>query len=98
MLRIKEKRCYVTVLAHDWRPITIGLYYSFQCSRVSSRNNWANITYFCVKQKSSYLSIPCELGGESCSSNVDEGLALFEHEETCQDIFPYNFDIALLRY
>ncbi len=39
--------------------------------------------------------IPCELGGESCSSNVDEELALFKHEETCQDIFPYNFDIAL---
>ncbi len=39
--------------------------------------------------------IPCELGGESCSSNVDEELALFKHEETCQDIFPYNFDFAL---
>jgi uncharacterized C2H2 Zn-finger protein len=41
------------------------------------------------------VSIPCELEGESCSSNVDEELALCEHEDTCQDIFPYNFDIAL---
>ncbi len=41
------------------------------------------------------VSIPCELGGESCLSNVDEELALFEHEETCQHIFPYTFGIAL---
>ncbi len=40
------------------------------------------------------VSIPYELGGESCSRNVDEELVLFEHEETCQDIFPYNFDIT----
>ena len=41
------------------------------------------------------VPIPCELEGESCSSNVDEELALCEHEDTCQDIFPYDFDIAL---
>ena len=39
--------------------------------------------------------IPCELGGENGSSNVDEELALFKHEETCQYIFPYNFDFPL---
>ena len=41
------------------------------------------------------VSIPWELEGESCSSNVDEELASFEHEETCEDIFSYNFEIAL---
>jgi hypothetical protein len=51
MLRIKGKRCHVTVLVHGWRPIHIGLYYSFQCSRFSSRNNCANNTYFCPKLK-----------------------------------------------
>ena len=52
MLRIKGKRCHVTVLVHGLRPITIGLYYSFQCFHVSSRNNGANNTYFCPKLKS----------------------------------------------
>ena len=41
------------------------------------------------------VSIPWDLEGESCPSNVDEELALLEHEETCEDIFPYNFEIAL---
>ena len=41
------------------------------------------------------VSIPCDLEGESCSTNVDEELALLEHEETCEDVFPYNFEIAL---
>jgi uncharacterized C2H2 Zn-finger protein len=41
------------------------------------------------------VSIPWELEGESCSSNIVEELALFEHDETCEDIFPYNFKIAL---
>ena len=41
------------------------------------------------------VSIPWDLEGESCSTNVDEELALLEHEETCEDVFPYNFEIAL---
>ena len=41
------------------------------------------------------VSIPWDLEGESCSTNVDEALALLEHKETCEDVFPYNFEIAL---
>ena len=41
------------------------------------------------------VSIPWDLEGKSCSTNVDEELALLEHEETCEDVFPYNFEIAL---
>ena len=41
------------------------------------------------------VSIPWDLEGESSSTNVDEELALLEHEQTCEDIFPYNFEIAL---
>lgn len=41
------------------------------------------------------VSIPWEMEGESCTSNIDEGLAFFEPDETCEDIFPYNFEIAL---
>ena len=41
------------------------------------------------------ISIFWDLEGESCSTNIDEELALLEHEETCEDVFPYNFEIAL---
>ena len=41
------------------------------------------------------ISIPWDLEGESCSTNVVEELALLEHEETCEDVFPCNFEIAL---
>ena len=67
--------------------------------------NCANIIHFCLNQSQilqramagdleAIVSIPWDLEGESCSSNVDEELALLEHEETCEDIFPYNFQIA----
>ena len=41
------------------------------------------------------VSILWNLEGENCSTNVDKELALLEHEETCEDVFRYNFEIAL---
>jgi hypothetical protein len=41
------------------------------------------------------IPIPCELEGESCSSNIVEELALFWTWRNLRGYFPYNFEIAL---
>lgn len=41
------------------------------------------------------VSIPEELEDEFSSSNVGEELALVQDDETCEDILPFNFDVAL---
>ena len=41
------------------------------------------------------VSIPEELEDEFCSSNLGEESALVQDNESCEDIFPFNFDVAL---
>jgi hypothetical protein len=41
------------------------------------------------------VSIPEELEDEFSSSNVGEELALVQDDESCKDILPFNFDVAL---
>jgi uncharacterized C2H2 Zn-finger protein len=41
------------------------------------------------------VSIPEELEDEFSSSNVGQELALVQDDESCEDILPFNFDVAL---
>ncbi len=85
---------------------TAANYVEDHYSRLSSQNNCAQINPFSVKFKynkvrimdddlEAIVSIPEELDEFYSSSNVGEELALVQNDESCENILPFNFDVAL---